>query len=137
MTGSVGCAVPLLVISFLSHEERGLAVALLILSVALQNLTSVAYRINSLDIAPRSVCIMMMIVRMMAMVVVMVVAVQNLTSVAYRINSLDIAPRSVCIMMVLVMKMAMVVVMVVAVLNLTSVAYRINSLDIAPSQCDS
>ncbi|XP_070191593.1 sialin-like [Littorina saxatilis] len=53
MAGSIGCALPLLVISFLSHKERVLAVALLITSVSLQNLTGVAYRINSLDIAPR------------------------------------------------------------------------------------
>lgn len=53
VAGSIGCALPLLVISFLSYEERVMAVALLILSVSLQNLTSVAYRINSLDIAPR------------------------------------------------------------------------------------
>ncbi|XP_076468990.1 sialin-like [Babylonia areolata] len=53
IVGSVGCAVPLLVISFLSHEERVVAVALLVVSVSLENLGSVAYRINSLDIAPR------------------------------------------------------------------------------------
>ncbi|KAL8591390.1 hypothetical protein ACOMHN_022197 [Nucella lapillus] len=53
LIGSVGCAVPLLIISFLTHEQRVGAVVLLVVSVSLQNLTSVAYRINSLDIAPR------------------------------------------------------------------------------------
>nr|KAG5700813.1 hypothetical protein BaRGS_024199 [Batillaria attramentaria] len=53
MIGSMGCALPVFIISFLGAELRVLAVVLLVLAVSLQNLTSVAYRINSLDIAPR------------------------------------------------------------------------------------
>ncbi|XP_046550873.1 uncharacterized transporter slc-17.2-like [Haliotis rubra] len=53
LLGSIGCAACTIPIGFLDYENRTLAVILLILGLSLQNCTSVAFRINHLDIAPR------------------------------------------------------------------------------------
>ncbi|KAK7500730.1 hypothetical protein BaRGS_00007974 [Batillaria attramentaria] len=51
--GCIGCAVCMQAVGFLDHTWRGAAVVLLVLAISFQNLTSVAFRINHLDIAPR------------------------------------------------------------------------------------
>ncbi|KAK7096864.1 hypothetical protein V1264_003910 [Littorina saxatilis] len=54
VTGSWGFAIPMLVVTWLMDiNHRLIAVMLLVLAVTLLNLTSLAYRINCLDIAPR------------------------------------------------------------------------------------
>ena len=40
-------------VGFLDHTARTAAVTLLVLAISFQNATSVAFRINHLDIAPR------------------------------------------------------------------------------------
>ncbi|XP_076439461.1 sialin-like [Babylonia areolata] len=57
--GCVGCAGCMLAVGFLDHTARAAAVLLLVLALSLQNLTSVAFRINHLDIAPRFAGVMM------------------------------------------------------------------------------
>ncbi|XP_067648944.1 uncharacterized transporter slc-17.2-like [Haliotis asinina] len=59
LVGCIGCAACTIPIGFLDHEKRTLAVILLILGLSLQNCTSVAFRINHLDIAPRFAGVMM------------------------------------------------------------------------------
>ncbi|XP_059171656.1 sialin-like [Physella acuta] len=51
--GSVGCAACCLAVGFLDNTSRTTAVILLVLAVTSQNMTTVAFRINALDIAPR------------------------------------------------------------------------------------
>ncbi|CAG5116297.1 unnamed protein product, partial [Candidula unifasciata] len=51
--GCLGCAACTMVVSFLDAHSRDLAVVMLILAVTAQNITTVAYRINPLEIAPR------------------------------------------------------------------------------------
>ncbi|GFO33261.1 vesicular glutamate transporter 1 [Plakobranchus ocellatus] len=53
MVGCLGCAACMVGIGFLDHRARDAAVLLLVLAVTLQNITTVAFRINALDIAPR------------------------------------------------------------------------------------
>ncbi|XP_048241668.1 uncharacterized transporter slc-17.2-like [Haliotis rufescens] len=69
LVGCVGCAACTIPIGFLDHENRTLAVILLILGLSLQNCTSVAFRINHLDIAPRFAGVMMGITVTCAMAV--------------------------------------------------------------------
>lgn len=57
--GCLGCAVCMQAVGFLDHTWRGAAVTLLVLAMTFQNLTSVAFRINHLDIAPRFAGVMM------------------------------------------------------------------------------
>ncbi|XP_046356290.2 sialin-like [Haliotis rufescens] len=52
-TGNVVCAACTITIGFLDKEHRTLAVVLLVVGLSFQNFTSVAFRINHLDIAPR------------------------------------------------------------------------------------
>ncbi|BFZ02035.1 hypothetical protein BsWGS_05074 [Bradybaena similaris] len=51
--GCLGCAVCTVIVSYLDSSSRDIAVVLLTLGVTLQNVTTVAFRINPLDIAPR------------------------------------------------------------------------------------
>ncbi|XP_076460482.1 sialin-like isoform X2 [Babylonia areolata] len=57
--GCVSCAVCTLAVGFQDHTSRAAGVTLLVLSMTFQNLTSVAFRINHLDIAPRFAGVMM------------------------------------------------------------------------------
>ena len=41
------------IVSWLDERQRPVAITLLVVAITLLNLTSLAYRINSLDIAPR------------------------------------------------------------------------------------
>ncbi|KAK7500731.1 hypothetical protein BaRGS_00007975, partial [Batillaria attramentaria] len=59
VVGCIGCAVCMQAVGFLDHTWRGAAVVLLVLAISFQNLTSVAFRINHLDIAPRFAGVMM------------------------------------------------------------------------------
>ncbi|XP_048237178.1 uncharacterized transporter slc-17.2-like [Haliotis rufescens] len=68
LMGCVGCAVCIIPVGFLDHENGTLAVTLLILGISLQNCASVAFRINHLDIAPRFAGVLMGITVTCAMV---------------------------------------------------------------------
>ncbi|ESO82092.1 hypothetical protein LOTGIDRAFT_135330, partial [Lottia gigantea] len=59
VVGCFGCAGCTLAISFLGVENRILCVVLLVLGLTFQNFTSVAFRINHLDIAPRFAGVLM------------------------------------------------------------------------------
>ncbi|KAK7110645.1 hypothetical protein V1264_014484 [Littorina saxatilis] len=59
LVGCLGCAACALAVGFLDHTSRGVAVALLVLAMSFQNVTSLAFRINHLDIAPRFAGVMM------------------------------------------------------------------------------
>ncbi|KAK6165948.1 hypothetical protein SNE40_022752 [Patella caerulea] len=65
--GCVGCAGCMIGISFLDHNNRILAVCLLIMGLTFQNFTSVAFRINHLDIAPRYAGVLMGVTTTIAM----------------------------------------------------------------------
>ncbi|KAK6165944.1 hypothetical protein SNE40_022750 [Patella caerulea] len=65
--GCVGCAGCMIGISFLDHNNRIPAVCLLIMGLTFQNFTSVAFRINHLDIAPRYAGVLMGVTTTVAM----------------------------------------------------------------------
>ncbi|KAL8617685.1 hypothetical protein ACOMHN_064939 [Nucella lapillus] len=59
VAGCAGCALCMLGVGFLDHTSPAAAVVLLVLALSFQNLTSVAFRINHLDIAPRFAGVLM------------------------------------------------------------------------------
>ncbi|KAK6165938.1 hypothetical protein SNE40_022744 [Patella caerulea] len=65
--GCVGCSACFFAISFLDHNSRSLAVGLLIVALFFQQFTTVAFRINHLDIAPRYAGVLMGITITIAM----------------------------------------------------------------------
>ncbi|ESP00182.1 hypothetical protein LOTGIDRAFT_201052, partial [Lottia gigantea] len=68
IVGCVGCAACFFTISFLDHTNRELAVVLFIIGLTFQNFTTVAFRINHLDIAPKYASVLMGITVTIAMV---------------------------------------------------------------------
>ncbi|XP_067649835.1 sialin-like [Haliotis asinina] len=58
-TGNFVCAACTITIGFLDKDQRTIAVVLLVVGLSFQNFTSVAFRINHLDIAPRYASVLM------------------------------------------------------------------------------